>query len=164
MSLKHRHDNGTLSAFTSHVTIFVGPQCVELLIRGISRRLRKTFQRSLAESGSQSHRCHSASHGLLVGGSCAATRGCFSSAVLIITQARIISAQCSFDGTSIMGSTNVDVHKIVLLSFCGYMLRFILLLNQNKPAPCTNFPERTKTSWTQSLSLEFRPRSQPHSC
>lgn len=162
MSLKHRHDNGALSAFASHVTIFVGPQCVELLIRGISRRLRKTFQRSLAESGSQSHRCHSASHGLLVGESCAATRGYFSSAVPIITQARIISAQCSFDGTFIMGSTNVDVHKIALLSFCGYMLRFFFF--PLEPKQTGSLHKQAKTSWTQSLSLEFQPRSQPHSC
>lgn len=46
--------------------------------------------------------------------------------------------------------------------FAGTCCSFAL--DQNKPAPCTNFPVRTKTSWTQSLSLEFQPRSQPHSC
>lgn len=111
--------------------IFVGPQCVELFIRGISRRLRKTFQRSPAESGSQSRRCHGASHGRLVGGSCAATRGYLSSAGLIIAQARIISAQGSCDGTAIMGSTDLDACKTTLLSFC----RYIWLLTKTNRVP-----------------------------
>lgn len=83
------------------------------------------------ESGSQSCRCHSASHGRLVGGSCTATRGYLSSAGLIMVHARIISAQCSCDGTAITGRTDVDACETTLRWF----YRYIWLLTKTNRVP-----------------------------
>lgn len=96
MSLKHRHENGALSALASHVTIFVGAQSAELLIRRISRRLRK----ALSVGWSRSPRCHGESQARLVGDG-RDQRG------------RISVAQRGFGGTVIMGSAEVDQRELV---------------------------------------------------